>query len=163
MSITRDQFQLQIDRLADTFGDRFFPEQRTLMIWDYVRGIEYSIVISIVDGFIRGSKTPPLPSDFSQATAEVARSSGRKYALGEIKPREICKCFDCADSGFVHVIRIDGHDEWAKWENGSASCHCPSGRELIAAAKRMKSPTDLGSQFSEHWKKSYRISPEFSA
>lgn len=158
--ITRAQFQIQIDRLVDTFDDRYFSDQRVHMMWQAADGHEYHTVIGVVDSFIRSSKQAPLPADFSAAFAEISRNSGhRKYSLGEIQPEEICKCFDCGDSGFVRVIRKPQFEEWAKWNAGSAPCHCDRGEKLIEAAKRQKSPTDLGGQFSEHWMQSYSVMP----
>lgn len=159
--ITREQFLLQVQRLCSTFGDRNFPEQRSAMIWDSVKDLDYEPVIGIVDGFIRGSKSTPLPIEFSEAAKEIRKGMGAKqYALGEVQPQNIAKCWDCGDSGFIRLRRNQEHDEWAKWHIGSAPCHCYRGRDLIAAAKRMKKgPTDLGPQFSDNWKKSYTVLP----
>lgn len=150
--ITRDQFQLQVDRLCDCFGDRHFPDQRVRMIWDSAEGNEYQTVIAIVDGFIRSSKHAPLPADFSEAINEATKGSKRKYALGELQPREIAKCQDCLDSGF---IRLNSENVI-----GSAPCHCHRGKMLIEAGKRKnKNPINLGPQFNETWLKGYTIEP----
>ncbi len=161
MTVRREQFQLQIDRLSDTFGDKHFPEQRVLMIWEVVEGLDYGSVIALTDGFIRASKFAPLPSDFSEAAKDFKRSS-RRYALGEIQPQEIARCLDCGDSGFVRLTRKDGAAAWAKWATGSAPCHCGRGRELLfKAANRAKGPLDLGPQFSQAWESSYAVVPAY--
>ena len=154
MSITRDQFQLQIDRLEDAFGDRAFSEQRKHMIWESVAGLEYKAVIAVVDNFIRSSKYAPLPADFSTATEGMGRDGRR--ALGAYSDNPACG--DCHDSGFVSVRRIEGHEEWARTESGSAACHCGRGREvLFRLANLPKNPVDLKSQWNQRWEKSYRI------
>lgn len=159
--IRRDQFQLQIDRLSDTFGERHFPDQRTHMMWGSVEGIEYATVISIVDGFIRSSKYAPLPADFSQAVCDATKGSKIKYALGDIQPPALAQCLDCRDSGFVRLVRLPQFETWAKWDSGSTPCHCGRGRELINKAKaRAKNPFTLGPQFGDHWRKSYSIARE---
>lgn len=154
--ITRDQFALQIDRLIDTFGEKAFSAQREHLIWESVDGLEYANVIAIVDEFIRNSRHAPLPGEFSKAASDY-RKHNKRYALGEVKPMELANCKDCLDSGFVLVTRKSEFQRWAKWQSGSAACHCERGRELIQAGLRRKSPIDLGSQFSDHWSTSYDI------
>jgi hypothetical protein len=162
MNITRDQFYLQIERLSDTFGEKYFPEQRTLMIWETVSDLEYNTVIAVVDAFIRNSKHAPLPSDFIEAVRDATKNTKRKYSLGEIQPREIAQCFDCGDSGFIRLKRNETFETWAVWETGSAPCHCYRGKMLIDAGQRKpKNPIDLGPQFGEHWKNSYTVLAEY--
>lgn len=157
MSITREQFHLQIDRLVDTFGDRHFPDQRVQMIWEVVDGLSYQTVIAIVDSFISESKHAPLPVDFKKAVRESGHKA-RQYALGEIQPKEIAKCWDCGDSGFIRLKRKENFEEWAKWQTGSAPCYCFRGKQLIEAGKRNpKGPIDFGPQFNDRWKNSYEI------
>lgn len=163
MSITREQFLLQIDRLCDTFTDKAFPDQRTHMMWESAQGHLYPTVIAVVDAFIRNSKAAPLPGDFSEALA-ATKSEKRKFALGEIQPQEICQCLDCGDSGFIRLARKERFEEWAKWNIGSAPCHCHRGRMAIEAAKRKpKNPIDLGPQFSSAWRNSYSVMPSYEA
>ncbi len=155
MKITRDQFQLQIDRLTDTFGGNKFPDQRSAMIWDDVSDLPYETVIAIVDTFIRNSKFAPLPGDFSEAV-KACGIQIKRYALGETQPREIARCHDCMDSGFIRLTRNETFEPWAKWESGSAPCHCHRGKMLIEAGKRKpKDPIDLGAQFNDSWLRSY--------
>ncbi len=160
MTVRREQFNLQIDRLVDTFGDKHFPEQRILMIWEVVEGLDYNSVIALVDGFIRGSKFAPLPSDFSEAAKDFKRTV-RRYSLGEIQPKELAQCRDCADSGFIRLERRENAQPWAKWATGSAPCHCGRGKELIYKCSKRKNPLDLGPQFNSAWDTSYRIRPEY--
>ncbi len=159
--ITKDQFYLQMDRLKDCFGDHKFPDQREAMLWEMVHGHDYAVMIYVVDMFIRNAKSAPLPAEFAEAIGKVSTGS-KKYALGEIQPREIAKCHDCADSGFIRLERNETFEKWAKWITGSAPCHCDRGRLLIAAGTRTKpTPTDFGPQFAEHWLKSYSIVPSY--
>lgn len=157
MIVSRAQFDLQVDRLSDTFGDRYFPEQRTLMMWDAAKGKDYDAIIGVVDNFIRCAKQAPLPAEFSVAVSEATKGSQKKYALGDLQPKEIASCRDCADSGFIRLLRNKEYDEWAKWQCGSAPCHCYRGKALGIAAKKAKSSCDLGPQFGEHWRKSYSV------
>jgi hypothetical protein len=161
MSITRDQFRLQIDRLVDAFGDRAFSEQREHMIWEIVKPFDYPPIISVVDDFIRGSRHAPLPADFVTSTRSLGRGS-RAYALGEIQPIDMAKCWDCGDSGFIRLRRKPTFDKWAKWDIGSAPCHCTRGWQLIETGLRRKVPLDFGSQFSDYWRNSYEVMPAYS-
>lgn len=155
MIINRDQLKLQIDRLVDVFGDKNFSEQRELMIWEAVDGLDYFQVVSMVDNFIRSSDRAPKPSEFSECARGLNREK-TKYSLGEERP-DGYRCADCRDSGQVHVSRIEGHESWAKAPSGYAPCHCDRGRQAIIAAKRTLYPTDLGAQYGPHWESSYRI------
>lgn len=157
---TREQFLIQMDRLKDTFGERHFPNQRTAMIWDMISELEYQILISIVDSFIKRSKYAPLPIDFSEALKEYEPKQ-KRYSLGELQPKEIAKCWDCADSGFIRLERLEKFDKWARWHSGSAPCHCHRGKQLIDAGKRMKRPIDFGPQFNNSWLSSYKIINEY--
>jgi len=155
--IAREQFDAQLNRLIDTFGDRAFSEQRSFMIWKIVAHLDREDFQEIVDNFIRCAKHAPLPAEFSEA---VGKRGGRGLALvlGEMRPLVEANCKDCCDSGFIRLHRSEGAETWAKWAVGSAPCHCVRGAELIEAAKR-KRKVDLGPQFADHWLKSYSIIP----
>ena len=94
--------------------------------------------------------------------SQKAVSTPKKYALGEIQLKEESKCWDCADSGFVRLKRLENYESWAKFKTGSAPCHCLRGKELIEAGLRKKERVDFGPQFGERWKKSYEIIPEYT-
>lgn len=159
MLVSREMLDVQLERLEQAFGDKFFDDQRARMIWHAVEGLEYASVIEIADKFIREFKHAPLPKDFLDASREYTRSA-TVYKLGEIRPREIAKCFDCGDSGFVHVERLPEYDEWAVWHSGSMPCHCERGRKLIEAGRRRaKGAIDFGAQWNSYHAKSYRIEP----
>lgn len=161
MIVSRDQLSLQLDRLIDTFGDKAFSDQRVALIWEVVEGLEYSQVIAVVDEFLKRSRYAPLPGEFSDALKD-ARRSRRQFALGDLQPIEIAKCWDCADSGFIRVVRKRDYESWAKWDSGSAPCHCHRGRMAIEAARKLKSPIDLGPQFSDRWRTSYEPNPAYT-
>lgn len=155
--ITREQFQLQVHRLCDTFGDRAFPEQRQIMIWDIVKAHAYEHVIHAIEGFIRSAKSAPLPKDFAEVMANYA---SKKRALGDCVPYDEATCKHCLDSGFIRVIRNETYEPWAKWQQGSSPCFCARGKELIEAGKRVKpQPIDFGPQFNENWFTSYSHLP----
>lgn len=161
MTVRREQLEIQLDRLEQTFGDKAFSEQRALMIWNAVSHLDYQSVIGIVDGFIRSSKFAPLPQEFFEA-AKGYEAQSKNYSLGECVPREIARCLDCGDSGFAPVVRRHEFEAWALWESGSAPCHCSRGAEMLEAGKRRKpKPIDFGSQFNDRWKLSYSISPVY--
>ncbi len=155
MSITRDQMSLQIDRLVDVFGEKAFSEQRQHMIWEVLDGLDYKLVIGIVDMFIRANKYAPLPVDFSKACEGMDRG-GMKRQLGEYAEHPACG--DCHDSGFVSVERKDEHEEWARCAGGSAACHCERGRQVLFTLRNSpKHPVDLKCQWGPQWEASYAI------
>lgn len=154
--INRDQLRIQLDRLADTYGDKSFSAQREELIWEAVEGLEYAQVIKIVDEFIGKSRNAPLPNDFSEAAKQYTKSKNR-YALGEHKPHDEAKCQDCLDSGLVELERNQKYESWAKWAQGHAPCHCSRGSEVMAAGLRRKNPVNFGPQFNVRWLDSYRV------
>lgn len=162
MRVTKPQLDIQIDRLIETFGEKFFSSQRIVMIWDAVEGLEYASVISIVDEFISSAKHPPLPKDFSIAAKDYKRDLV-SFSLGEHAPFESAKCLDCGDSGFVHIERKKEFEPWARAHSGSAPCHCNRGRGAIEAMKRLRRPVHLTRQFGPDWELSYKILPVYSA
>lgn len=157
IAIDQYQFKLQMDRLIDAFGDKPFSEQRELMIWESCKGSSYNLVIAVVDDFIRKSKAAPLPIEFAEAIAEAEKASGLvRHHLGEVRPKEFAKCFICGDSGFVRLKRNKEFEAWAKWQIGSAPCHCTQGLKVTKNKKH-----DFGPQFAEHWLKSYTTLPAY--
>lgn len=157
--MTDGQFKIQLDRLKIAFGEKPFDHQRLYLIRDSLRHLSYEQFERMVDRFIREKKPndPPLPKDF----AEIAKIEGgqkRKIALGEYYPQELAECWDCGDSGFIRLVRNEDYDEWAKWDRGSAPCHCDKGRQVSQNKKH-----NLGLQFNETWKKSYSVLPCYTA
>lgn len=93
---------------------------------------------------------------------QPAAGAEGSFALGEIQPKNIAKCWDCGDSGFIRLRRLPEYEEWATYESGSAPCHCDRGLALIAAGKLRKPPIYFGPQFNELWTKSYEIDPAWT-
>lgn len=93
---------------------------------------------------------------------ELGEVKPKKYALGQIQSKDEAQCWDCADSGFIRLTRKEVYEPLAKFESGSAPCHCDRGRAVISAALRKSPPLDLGPQFNELWLKSYEICPEYT-
>lgn len=153
------EFFSQVKRLESAFGAKAFDAERCSMIRGNLRHLTGDQFERIVNQFINSKRPtdPPLPKEFSEAAASQNKSSTqRKYFLGDIQPREMANCFDCADSGFVRLKRVDGHEAWAKFETGSAPCHCERGAMVSRNVKY-----NLGPQFNDNWKRSYEILSEY--
>lgn len=149
-------FTTQIARLRAVFGEKPFHQHRLEIIHRATKALPDQAFEQICSLFLTEMKYAPMPKDFIEASREFKRGS-RPYALGELQPREIALCWDCADSGFVRIKRLENYEPWAKWEVGSAPCQCLRGKFAIEAARRHKSPVDLGPQFNIAWRKSYEI------
>jgi hypothetical protein len=155
MSVTRDQFALQMDRLIDAFGEKAYGAQREHLIWEAIDGLAYAQVIAMVSDFIGRMHKAPLPKDFSDAAAVCGRDK-KRYALGEYQPLEQALCRDCADSGFIRLLRKDAFEKWAKWDTCSICCHCDRGAKAKDAAMRMQRPTEIA-RFDDRWLTSYAV------
>lgn len=160
--MTIECFNVQMARLRETFGARAYPSTREELIAKALKHLDDAAITTLITGFIASAKHAPTVEDIAKGAREF-NSQKHTYALGEHRPREIAKCFDCADSGFVRVKRLANHATWAKWHEGSAPCHCYRGKLAIEAAKRLRSPVDLGAQYNHLWRSSYEIMPYHSA
>lgn len=71
-AMTFQEFQKQMDRIKNTFGDRTYPQERTKVLWSEVAKQTAGWMEKTVTGFIasRQLNNPPLPMDFSQALRE---------------------------------------------------------------------------------------------
>jgi hypothetical protein len=148
-------FDSQFVRLRQAYGERYFTIQHSEIIWRYVGELSLGEFSDVVENFIAESHKAPTPSQFSEAV-KIYRKSKKPYALGELQPNPFCR--DCGDSGFIRLKRIVGFEPWAKFETGSAPCHCNRGKMAIEAALKIKgSPIDLGTQFNDCWATSYKI------
>lgn len=156
--MNREIFDQQITRLKTRWKNSFDPEFVSLLALKMAYVSNESFV-ETVNAFIgdRPVSQPPLLQDFIKATGASQRSSeSRRYQLGEIRPKNLCECRDCGDSGFIRLSRKPQFEAWARYESGSAPCHCSNGRLVSQNTKY-----NLGPQFSRAWESSYQVVPTY--
>lgn len=64
------EFNKQVDRLRDVWGDRSFPDERVKLLWREVMGHDALWFTVICDGLIMSSERAPKVTDFSAAASE---------------------------------------------------------------------------------------------
>lgn len=156
--MNREVFHEQVKRLQTRWKNAF-DEEFVALLGAKMYAVSNETFVDVVNQFIgdRPVSKPPLLQDFMQATGAASRSSTKKvYHLGDIRPKALAECMDCGDSGFVRLRRRASHDEWARFEVGSAPCHCKQGKQVSLNQKY-----NLGPQFNRLWEKSYEIISEY--
>jgi hypothetical protein len=84
-------FDTQIERLKETFGDRFYSDSRKALIWSFVKDMTDNWLQSLVNKFLSSAKNPPLPIEFQDAVRSEREKSqpGLRFpTLNEIHPSE---------------------------------------------------------------------------
>lgn len=76
--MTKDEFQLQIDRLRSTWPSSY-PEEKVTLIWRTVRDMPEFWFENLVSKLIAHSRAAPLPVDFIEAF-EVHRKKNRNFS-----------------------------------------------------------------------------------
>lgn len=123
-TITEHQFDVEMDRLENTFGTKFYNSSRKRMIWNHAQKLPQEGFVRVVDGMIATHRHAPLPKDFIEATyAELRRwrFTGNAFVI-EAEP---IRCIACYDLGIIRVIGYhdgDSTDELMR-------CSCVEGNE----------------------------------
>jgi hypothetical protein len=94
--LTKNYFDIQIDRLESVFGERAFSGERCKLIWRAVERLSWKSFERICDHLIASCRHAPLPKDFADAVRAEIKNQPR--AQKEDAPYVIlCEC--CLDSG----------------------------------------------------------------
>lgn len=117
-TMSESQFETQMQRIYDTFGNKPFSRERIRLIWRYVSGLPYGNFCEIVDQFLAHERYAPTPMAFKEAATGVRRNYG-KAAI----EAEVIKCMGCNDLGVTRALSL--HD--SSWT--LVLCDCESGRE----------------------------------
>ncbi len=115
------EFQTQIDRLKNVYGEKAYPEERVKIFWTEVRDFPAAWFARQVDSWIGALKFPPLMTEISGSAIE------ERSRLHEIaKKREFQDFLDWRDGTYMpkeakfnfEIIRMRmygevGDEEWA--------------------------------------------------
>jgi len=94
--MTQDHFMMEMRRVMETYGDRFYPEPKLSRIWKFVEPIEWLEFKGIVDVMLDTMRSAPLPDHFRAAALPFIRS-GQVINLNVEKT-----CSICADLGWLN-------------------------------------------------------------
>lgn len=123
MAMTFEQFQLQMDRLGQTFGANHYKPDRTMIIWKEFRDLPEGWMRATVDRFIGEMRQAPLLAEFRTALVmdrDRGRAPGGVALKPEVDPSRI-KCFFCGDNGVYIALHCETRDPFA------FRCHCDRG------------------------------------
>lgn len=102
--MTFQEFQVQLQRLKNCFGDRVYPEERSKLIWREVSSQSVKWLETTTDFFIGSRKLnePPLPSDFATVMREERE---REWQSGKGKRASEADAFwSSAPPGFFDKV-----------------------------------------------------------
>jgi hypothetical protein len=102
------EFNHQLDRLRDVYGDKSYSDQRTKLLWARINDLSAAWFACLVDGFIETSRQSPMISDFKDAVSnERNRLYKKKKESSFVDENKNYDCNSCGDSGF-RFKTIDG-------------------------------------------------------
>ena len=118
MTITHDQFNIQIQRLAGCFGEQakrdFNNPMRLSMIWGYMKDLTAEQGSAVVDHFIQTARKAPLPTDFKDAASAQRKTAPVQQVVSD--------CGKCMGVGTISAWR-----RGAKYISASTySFRCPN-------------------------------------
>lgn len=65
-----DEFQVQLDRLKNTFGPRSYPGERSEHIFQCLKSLQIGVFEQLVTDAIAGMRSAPLLKDFNELLAK---------------------------------------------------------------------------------------------
>lgn len=111
MRITEGQFDIQMQRIYQTFGEKNYSSQRMALIWQVAKQVSYQDFEKICNHLLATFRYAPLPKDFADAVTAEARGKnfediGRYSDQVRININQI----DCASCNDVGVVKVDYRD-----------------------------------------------------
>lgn len=121
----RHEFESQIERLKNTFGDRPFADERIKLILTAVKGMSGEWFRYLTDAMIisRSTSNAPLPKDFAEAVSDELQQYREEKRKDSVTAWEDLnyKCDYCRDTG---VYLCTSNAQAGLW---AFRCHCEKG------------------------------------
>lgn len=93
--MTAYEFDTQINRLKDVFGDRHYPDERVKLLWRAVSDYPGKWFSKTVDKFIGECRQPPLLPEFrTEVAIERERSWGKEKEVHAKDAKQFMQRFD---------------------------------------------------------------------
>ena len=89
-----NEFQYQLERLKEVFGDSRFPDPRSARIWEIVKELSPVEWTGLVNRMIDYSRSPPTPGDFRDDVREI-----KKSRIQTARYEDLIACDMCAGKG----------------------------------------------------------------
>lgn len=123
--MTEQEFTIQMNRLAETFGKSAYSSERVKLIWSAVRDFSQQWWGSTVNYFIGYQKQAPLMSEIGEAVGKEREriwNQQKKNQAPIWQPEKNASCVGCRDSGVVLARELETKAIYA------FLCNCDAGK-----------------------------------
>ena len=149
--MSKEQFDIQIRRLIDCYGDKTFNDQRLMQFFTAVKDLPYLRFVRIVDHIIRNQRYAPLPKDFYEAARgerNAMHSENRYTTDSGFNHRYEPDCPLCGDTGELDVVE-KGDPNKHTWV---IACKCRKGAESVWHTKHelQRLTPEIENRFNRH-------------
>lgn len=122
--MTAEYFQVHMNRLANAFGQQYYKQERTEIIWKAIRSLPDKMFSSIVDQLIASERQAPLLPQILDAI-DKQRQGGYDPAKDRKKTyweRDTYECSKCRDCGVLVAMNLNDKQIYG------FRCDCESGQ-----------------------------------
>lgn len=78
--MTLPEFSVQLDRLRNVYGDKFYPDERIKILWEEIKGFPMPWLDRVVSLWIGDRKDPPLMPQFRE---EMSKERERTHFVAK--------------------------------------------------------------------------------
>lgn len=86
--MTAENFQNQMNRLKDVFGDKYYPVERCAVIFRRIRHVGEDIFEKAIELLLASKRSPPMLPEIIGAIEETSVIEKKKMSYGSINPEE---------------------------------------------------------------------------
>jgi len=106
------EFDIQMGRLRNVFGDKNYPDERTKLIWSEVRDLPQYYFAKLCDRFIGDSRQAPILNDFR---TEAYQFRLHAKPAKTVEPWKVVNpgCDTCFDTGVFLARSKTNPGPWA--------------------------------------------------
>ena len=122
------EFQREVKRLRDHFGDRHYTSELVARLWREFGQMPLKDFRAIILEAIatRQQGRPPLRDDFRAIASEIGVNAALTSAWRYL---EVSDCLTCGGAGWYYITRLDGG-------SGIVACNdCPAGKNMQSAPR----------------------------
>lgn len=105
--MTEYQFNLEVERLKQTFGEKYYHSSRSKLLWEIVKDVDPNDFSKFVDQCLLDMKFGPMGAEFREFKSKWEARQRQKYDPAS----RICSI--CADDGRLLALRHSDKTKWA--------------------------------------------------
>ncbi len=159
--MTPVEFNDQIGKLKQVFGEKSYTPERTTVLFEYVKNCEARAFEYVVKEWIGDAKTAPLGDAFRDFARKHHSSSQNTRKSGEAfgkKPN----CIDCHDKGWITLLMKPGlvshADAYGYPVQCAVICTCSAGQSVKVKIESTKEISDVARrQFNSSHRQWYDV------